>query len=362
MTVVTTIDAGGLGTFVARGAVVERGRVVVRRSVVNGRLIATETLIGTKGRIVLTSQQRCGARAGTWRVISGTLAYARLTGRGATTGAARCGRPFGRAVIRHAGTAELPPPAFAEPGAWGGSTAQAGVVTFTVTPDGRSVTDVSATRYRYECVRSDGLRTTLFSAATSRFAGPFAIAEDRTFTVKTVNGSLAGRFAAGGGGAQGTITVASTSTANAQGQTTTCSASIGWTAVTPPALLPRALAGTYCGISASGGGVCLDVPTSGREARGLRAELTLTCGLVARIPVSVSTTYPGPIAFASDLSFRQSYDLALEGVTVRVTASGTFDENGGLTGSVAVAPFNLEREGRAQLCRANGGFTARLQR
>ena len=76
----------------------------------------------------------------------------------------------------------------------------------------------------------------------------------------------------------------------------------------------------------------------------------------------MSTTYPGPIAFASDLSFRQSYDLALEGVTVRVTASGTFDENGALTGSVTVAPFNLEREGRAQLCRTNGGFTARLQR
>ena len=80
------------------------------------------------------------------------------------------------------------------------------------------------------------------------------------------------------------------------------------------------------------------------------------------MPVSVSTTYAGPIAFASDLSFRQSYDLAVEGVTVRVTASGTFDENGGLTGSVAVAPFNLQRDGRAELCRANGGFTARLQR
>ena len=54
ITIVTTIDAGGRGTFVARGAVVERARAVVRRSVVNGRLNATETLIGTTGRIVLT--------------------------------------------------------------------------------------------------------------------------------------------------------------------------------------------------------------------------------------------------------------------------------------------------------------------
>ena len=126
VTIATTIDAGGRGTFVARGAFVERGRAVVRRSVVNGRLNAAETLIGTKGRIVLISQQRCGAPAGTWRIVSGTLAYARLTGRDATTEVARCGRPLGRAVIRHTGTAELPPPALAEPGAWGRSTVQAG--------------------------------------------------------------------------------------------------------------------------------------------------------------------------------------------------------------------------------------------
>jgi hypothetical protein len=248
----------------------------------------------------------------------------------------------------------------AQPGAWGGTTPQASVITFTVTPDGRSVTGVRATRYRYDCVRSDGQRTTESSPAESRFAGPFAIAEDRTFTLKTYDGTITGRF--GPRGAEGTIAVARTSPPNIQGQTTTCSASIPWAATNPPAPPPRALPGTYCGITAAGGGVCVDVPANGREARRLRAEIKLTCGLVARIPVSVSTTFEGSIAFGADLSFRQSYTQTFEGVTITVSASGTFDENGGLVGAVGVSPFSIERDGRSQLCRTNGGYSARLQR
>lgn len=305
ITIVTKVDGDGRGTFTARGALVENGRAVVRRAVVNGRLNATETLIGAKGRIVLTSQQRCAAATGTWRVVSGTLDYARLTGQGTTTARPTCARPLGPVVIRHHGSADLPPPMLAQPGAWGGRTPQASVITFTVTPDGRSVTSVRATRYRYDCVRSDGQRTTEPSPAESRFPGPFAITEDRTFDLKTFNGTITGRF--GPRGAEGTITVARTSPPNIQGQTTTCSASIPWTATNPPGPPPQALPGTYCGITAAGGGACVDVPASGREVRSLRAEIKLTCGLIARIPLSVSTTYAGPIAFGPDLSFRQSY-------------------------------------------------------
>lgn len=117
ITIVTKVDRDGRGTFAARGALVENGRAVVRRAVVNGRLNATETLIGAKGRIVLTSQQRCGAATGTWRVVSGTLDYARLTGRGTTTARPACARPLGPVVIRHHGSADLPPPMLAQPGA-----------------------------------------------------------------------------------------------------------------------------------------------------------------------------------------------------------------------------------------------------
>jgi hypothetical protein len=358
VTLVVRIDARGRGTFTTRGTIADQGRALVRRSVVNGRLNATETLTGAKGTIVLTLQHLCGRNAGTWRVVSGTLAYEKGTGRGATIGVARCARPLGSAVIVHRGAVELPPPPLARPGSWGGRTAQAGVITFTVTPDGRSVTGVLATRYRYECVRSDGQRSVLFSATQNRFAGPFAIGEDRMFSIKTFDGTIAGRF--GASGAEGTITVSRTMTS--PGQTTTCSASIPWTATNPPGPLPRALAGVYCGIAAAGGGVCVDVPAEGREARNFRAEIKLTCGILARIPLSTSVAYPQSMAFGLDLSFRQSFDHQVEGKTVSVTVAGTFDENGGLTGSVGVSSFTIERDGASHLCRSAGSFTATLQR
>ena len=255
----------------------------------------------------------------------------------------------------------MPPPVLAEPGAWGGKTAQASVITFTVTPDGRSITSVVVSRYRYECMR-DGQRSTQFSATVGRSTGPFPIAEDRSFSFKVFTGTIAGSF--GPAGASGTITVASTSPPDVQGKVTTCSATIPWTATNPPAPPPRALSGTYCAITAAGGGVCLDVPADGREVRNLRAELKLSCGILARIPVSVSVAYESATPFALDLSYSQAFDWTLEGKPIRVTSSGTFDENGTLLGSVGIAPFSvsIERDGATHACRTDGGFTARLQR
>jgi len=361
-TITVRFDARGRGTFTARGALADEGRAVVRRSVVNGRLNATETLSGAQGRIVLTLQQPCGARTGTWRVVSGTLAYAKLTGRGVTSGRAACARPLGAATVVHRGAVALPPPVLAEPGAWGGKTAQASVITFIVTPDGRSITSVVASRYRYECVRTDGQRTTQFSATVSRLTGPSPIAEDRSFGFKMFGATVAGRF--GPTGATGTITVATTSPPNIQGQITTCSGTIPWTATNPPAPPPRALAGTYCGITAAGGGMCLEVPADGRQVRNLRAELKLTCGILARIPVSVSVAFEAATPFGLDLSYSQSFDWTFEGKPMRVTSAGTFDENGVLLGSVGIAPlsFSVQRDGATHACRTSGGFTARLQR
>lgn len=362
VTISVRVDARGRGTFTARGAFSDAGRAVVRRAVVNGRLNAAETLTGAKGRIVLTAQQRCGAGSGKWRVVSGTVAYAKLTGRGTTSGRVACTRPFPPVTLVHRGAVELPPPVLAEPGNWGGKSAQASVITFTVVPDGRSLATVVASRYRYECVRSDGQRTTQFSPTVSRYAGPFPIADDRSFSIKTFSGTIAGRF--GPTGAAGTITVATTSPPNIQGQVTICSGSIPWTATNPPGPPPQALAGTYCGITAAGGGVCLDVPADGRQVRNLRAEIKLTCGIRAMIPVSVSVAYEAATPFGLDLSYSQSFDWTFEGKTMRVTSTGTFDESGVLLGSVGIAPLSvsIERDGATHACRTSGGFTARLQR
>jgi len=362
-TITVRVDARGRGTFTARGAIVDEGRAVVRRAVVSGRLNATETLLGGKGRIVLTAQQRCGRRGGTWRVASGTLAYAKLSGRGTTTGRGVCARPLGPASVVHRGAVELPSATLAEPGAWGGKTAQSSVITFTVTADGRSVTGIVVGRYQYECVQSSGQRTPGLSPLVSRFAGPFAIADDGSFAVTILNGTLAGRFGQKSG-ADGTITIAWTSPPDAQGRVATCSGTIPWTATNPPAPPPKALSGTYCGITAAGGGVCLDVPADGRQVRNLRAELKLTCGILAKIPVSVSVAYDVAIPFGLDLSYSQAFDATFEGKPIHVTSSGKFDEGGTLLGSVGIAPlsFSIERDGAMHACRTSGGFTARLQR
>jgi hypothetical protein len=108
--------------------------------------------------------------------------------------------------------------------------------------------------------------------------------------------------------------------------------------------------------------VCVDVPAGGREARNVRAEVKLSCGIVANIPVSLVVSYDRPMPFALDLAFRQSFEHPFEGKTLAASISGTFDENGVLVGSVGVSPFNIERDGRTHLCRTSGGFTARLQR
>ena len=59
------------------------------------------------------------------------------------------------------------------------------------------------------------------------------------------------------------------------------------------------------------------------------------------------------------------------GVSVRFIGWGAFalsatlancSAGGGDSGAVGVTPFSIEREGRSQLCRTNGGYSARLQR
>ena len=360
VTITVRLDARGEGSFTLRGGLADGGRASARRAVVSRRMNATVTLSGAKGRIVLTSQQRCADGTGAWRVVKGTLAYAGMTGRGTLSGRVRCTRPFGATRTVHRGSADIPPPALARSGAWGGATVQGSVITFTVAPDGRAVADVLVTRYSYECIRSDGQRSAGFAPTVSRLPGPFPIAEDRSFSLKLTPGTLNGRF--GPSGVAGTIVVAHPLPPNIQGQTSTCSATIPWTATNPPASAPRALVGTYCGFSAAGGGVCIDVTGSGREVRNLRAEAKITCGLIAKIPVSVPVAYDQPIPFGLDLSFRQSFDLTFEGMTIRATVSGTFDPSGGLVGTVSLPTLTLVRDGRQHSCRGNGGFTARLQR
>lgn len=353
------LDARGSGSFTARGGVVDSGRASVRRTLAKARLIVTTTLIGGKGRLVLGSRQPCSARTGTWRVVSGTGAYATLTGQG-TTSRASCARPFRATVVVLRGVVALPSAVLVPPGSYGGSTAQDAALLFDVAADGRSLADVLLGGFRYDCVRSDGLRLQGTSGVDSTFAGPFPIADDRTFSFKAGAMSIAGRFT--GTGAQGTVGIDVTYPADPQGRTTKCSGSTTWTAGSPPPPPKRALAGTYCGFILGGGGVCVEVASDGRQARNVRAESKLTCGIVAKIPVTVTLTSDLTMPLRTDLSFRGSFTVPFEGATVRAGIAGTFDQSGGLTGTVGPSQVTISRDGAQLVCRGNANFTARLQR
>ena len=130
---------------------------------------------------------------------------------------------------------------------------------FEVTPEvARSRTSSSATT---------GTSASAATASASRastgvdstYAGPFAIGEDKAFTVRAGPATISGRL--GDRSAEGTIAVAYTLPADANGRTSACSATIAWTATSPPPPPKRALVGTYCGFAAEGEGAA---PTSPR--------------------------------------------------------------------------------------------------
>lgn len=358
VTLTVKLDPGGRGTFALRGAVIDSGGASARRAVTNGHLHATIRLTGAKGVIVITSSKRCGGTTGTWRVASGTGAYRGIIGKGTAAGRARCVRPFRASTAVYRGMVELPPAGLAQPGGWGGWTAQDKALTFTVTPDGRAIADVFVGTHRQECVRSDGLRTQSFWDDTS-YAGPFAIADDRTFRIKVGSATLDGRFA--GTRAEGAITYAYSLPPDVQGRTTSCSGSIPWTATTPHPPPRLALAGRYCGFAREGEGVCLDVLESGREMRNLEVGLFLDCNGDSGFYVRL--TYDALVRMRSDLSFRSSGTAKIEDGSALAFLSGTFDQAGGMSGVVTLQQPRFTYEGVGYTCRnASASFTARLQR
>ena len=359
LTITTRVDARGNGAFTLRGALVDSGRAAARRAVVNGRLVATITLVGANGGLVLTSRQPCGRGAGRWGIVSGTRTYAGVAGHGATS-VARCRRPLGPAAVVFRGSVEVPPARLAPPGPYGGQTTQDASFLFEVTPDGRTVANVLLGQFRYECIRSDGLHIRGESGVDTTFPGPFPIADDGTFSFATRAMTVAGRFTSSG--AEGAVSMDIVYPADAQGRTQTCKGSVSWTAKTPPPPPKRPLAGTYCGFVLGCGDVCVEVTADGRQVRGVRAAINLTCGLVAKIPVTVNIASDLVMPLRTDLSFRGSFPQQFEGMTIQAAISGTFDQNGGLTGVVGPGQLTITRDGGAQVCRGNGNFTAKLQR
>jgi hypothetical protein len=364
VTIAVRLDARGRGTFTITGAVRDSGRAVARRTVAAGRISTTQTLTGRDGRLVITSARACTRTTGTWKVVSGVAAYAAATGGGASSEPTGCARPSKawRAVFR--GILDVPPPPLATPGGYRGWTVQDKEISFEVTRDGRSLAGILIGPYRYECVRSDGLKMPASSGTDRIVPGPVPIADDGTFVVVGGPARVEGRLTPAG--VTGTIKVAHTLPPDAQGRTATCSGSISWNASTPAPPAWRALSGTYCGFSADGQGICLDVAEDGRSVRNLRARVVIPCG--TRPPFDphfvVDVTYDTTAPLLSDLSFRAAHTQRLESDgSASAFIQGTFDRSGALNGTLTLQQPSLTRDGTRYACRNGGGaFMAKLQR
>jgi hypothetical protein len=142
--------------------------------------------------------------------------------------------------------------------------------------------------------------------------------------------------------------------------------SIGWTASTPAPPAWRALSGTYCGFSADGQGICLDVVEDGRSVRNLRARVVVACGMQPPFDPRfvVDVTYDAAVPLLSDLSFRAGYAQRLEtDGSAQALLQGTFDRTGAASGTLTLQQPTFTRDGTRYACRNGGGaFTAKLQR
>jgi hypothetical protein len=364
VTIAVRLDPRGRGTFTITGAASDSGRAVARRTVAAGRIRTTQTLTGRGGRLVITSARACTRTTGTWKVVSGVAAYAAATGGGASSEPTGCARPTKASRATYRGVLVVPPPPLATPGGYRGWTVQDKEISFEVTRDGRSLTGILIGPYRYECVRSDGLKMPASSGTDRIVSGPVPIAEDGTFVVEVGPARVEGRLAPAG--TRGTITVASAIPPDAQGRTATCSGSIAWTASTPAPPAWRALSGTYCGFSAEGQSVCLDVAEDGRSVRNLRARVVVACGM--RPPFDprfvLDVTYDTAVPLLSDLSFRAGYAQRLEtDGSAQAFLQGTFDRSGAGSGMLTLQQPTFTRDGTRYACRNGGGsFAVKLQR
>lgn len=358
VTITVRLGVAKSGTFRMTGVAGDAGRVTATRAVSRGTLRTKLRLQGARGVLVVGSTRSCRTGRGTWTVVSGTGSYSAATGGGTVGGALGCTRPWKAATAIHAGRLVLPPPALAPAGMYGGWTPQDEYLDFEVAPSGRSIVGLAVSGFSWDCTNEDG-RFALGSKR-ERMAGPFPIADDRTFTVKLFeNITLAGRFSSNG--AEGTITIDEYPFTDARGKPVTCGGTIPWAAATPPPSPRRALPGTYCGRTAAGHSACLDVLEGGRELRNFRVTARLFCGDVR---FELELTLDETIALGPTLKFEYRYQQSIPGgEPVAANLRGSFDQSGGSTGSLTLARSSFVYEGTRYTCTGGGAnWTAQLQR
>lgn len=360
VTITVRLRDAWTGTFRMTGAASDRGQVrATRTTVVRGMLRMTQRLTGASGALVISSSHACATGKGKWKVVSGTGAYRDAHGGGSTRGRTGCMRTR-TSTVTYTGSIVVPPPPLAVSGLYGGWTPQNEWFQFEVDASGRNVQNVLVGSYKYECVTDeDGYRQPMGASWDLKAAGPFPIAEDRSFVAQVLQPTtISGRFT--DAGAEGTIVVRHTFT-DPWRRPSTCAGDIPWTVTNPPPPPRRALVGRYCGSTRANQGVCLDVPEGGREFRNLRVGARLLCGEFA---VLVDVTTEGTFSMRENLSFRHSFSgTILGGEPGPVSVEGSFDQAGQGTGRLTLGRRSFTFEGKQYTCTGGGAsWTVKLQR
>jgi hypothetical protein len=338
------LTSGTNGTFSITGAITDSGTLRAARRVARGRMQLTQTLTGNAGVIRILATRSCRAASGTWVVLSGSSAYAGLTGGGAARGGPRCAAPRYPALATYTGSVRTPPPPpLAQPGNYGGGTAQRQEVRFTVSEGGRSVSSLRM------LVSTQCQGTSFTSGAPIFLQGPFDIASDGTFTLRLTpafeGGSVTGRFTSLTA-AEGTATVQTSITVSGGG-THECAGTTTWKASLPP---PAATPGRYCGFTNQGPSVCLDVDPTGRIVTRIEVGVVVLCnGRTTEVELRLVFT---DMPVGGNLGFSES-SSTLEGLISGTAAvSGLLDPDGGTGahGSVRVQLPVFDLEGSRYSC------------
>jgi len=164
----------GLGKFTFRGPFADSGPVDARLQVTRAQMRVVETLSGRNGTLKLQWRQPCkGGGAGSWAILAGTGRYEGLTGGGPTTRAAcsarlaslhgvYSGNLKGYHAPPVAPPAAVPPaapppvPAPAVPnGHYAGQTSQGALISFDVSGNGTSLSNLSISLVLQICEPSD---------------------------------------------------------------------------------------------------------------------------------------------------------------------------------------------------------------
>lgn len=344
------------GTFRIRGAISDTGSFAATRRVSGGRLQLTETLRGAAGTIRIRATRSCSGGSGTWRVLSGSKAYAGLSGGGAASGGGRCVSPKYPTQASYRGVVRTPPPPpLAQPGRFGGGTSQREEVILDVGEDGRTL---SGLRLR---VTTPCEGTTITAQVFISLPGPYEIGADKSFSLTSSasvsKSSVTGRFTSPTT-VEGTATASTTLTLGSTNTTHACSADVTWSASQPP---PAATPGTYCGFTDQGPSICFDVAPSGREVTRVEVGVIVRC-LQQGVDFELTLTFAAS-AIGGHLGFRKS-EASFEGlVSGTGFVSGLIDPGGsGASGSVFLQLPVFDFEGTRYSCRnASSRWTARRQ-